>query len=388
MGPSESGWFRMDAEAINAFGGDLRSVLVRIADSPAEVSIDAASFRALPAPLAVPLGESSSGTALAVADPALSLAFVVRAKGDPQPTVTVYDARTGDPVSAIDTPVTNATASVLGQSVVVTSRQLAVANSGNYLVVVGNALGKAVTNLVSVGIFPEITTPAVSSAVSPNPTVPSLLGPVAAGSTNVVFSVISAHGPSVTYQWLKDGSEIARATNGTLALTNFSFVQIGSYSVRVSNPLTGSSLPADRSRGTAVSGGFTPVLAATVALSRTNILAPSGTAASLEIQLAGSLAGRVQLQRWDDVLGSWRDASATFPVTVPPLPAVWAPGGFFDLDLTGGGGRASFSVGTSALQPSMTGIYRVRAVQLTVPGGVELAGTEQIVSFPVTVNSA
>jgi len=388
VGPSESGWFRMDAEAINAFGGDLRSVLVRIADSPAEVSIDAASFRAMPAPLAVPLGESSSGTALAVADPALSLAFVVRAEGDPQPTVTVYDSRTGDPVSAIDTPVTNATASVLGQSVVVTLRQLAVANSGNYLVVVGNALGKAVTNLVSVGIFPEITTPAVSSAVSPNPTVPSLLGPVAAGSTNVVFSVISAHGPSVTYQWLKDGSEIAKATNGTMALTNFSFVQIGSYSVRVSNPLTGSSLPADRSRGTAVSGGFTPVLAATVALSRTNILAPSGTAASLEIQLAGSLAGRVQLQRWDDVLGSWRDASATFPVTVPPLPAVWAPGGFFDLDLTGGGGRASFSVGTSALQPSMTGIYRVRAVQLTVPGGVELAGTEQIVAFPVTLISA
>lgn len=385
---NESGSFRVDAEAINAFGGDLRSVLVRIADSPTDISVEAASFRTVPTPLAVALGQDESDAYLGVANATLSLAFSVRAKGDPQPTVTVFDARTGVAVTPPGIPVTNATASVLGSAVVASTRQLSVANSGNYLVVVGNALGKAVTNRVSVGIYPEIVAPAVSSAISPNPTVPVFLGPVPAGATNATFTVVSAHGPSASYQWFKDGLEIARATNGTLALTNFSFSQIGTYSVRVSNPLTGSSLPADQARGTAVSSGFTPVLPVTVTLSRTNILAPSGTAGSLEIQLTGALTGRVQLQRWDDGLQAWLDASAIFPVTVPPLPAAWSGAGTFDVDLSAGGGRASFSVGTASLVPPMTGSYRVRVVQLTASGGPQLAGTEQVAPFQVAVTSA
>ena len=384
---SEAGSFRVDVEVANTFGSDLRSATIRIADSPAEVSVEPASWLSGNPPIATPLGQSGPGAHLAVANAGLQLAFTVRAKGDPMPKVTVFDARTGDAVTPLDIPVTNATASVVGQAVVASTRTLTVAQSGTYQVVVGNALGKTVTNLVTVGIFPELASPAVSSAIAPNAAVPTLLGPVSAGSTNVVFSVISSHGPAVVYQWFKDGSEIPRATNALLALTNFSFGQIGSYSVRISNPLSGSSRASDRTRGTSLSGGFTPVLPIGVSLSRTNITGVAGTAGSLEIQLNGALFGKVQLQRWNDTLG-WQDASTSFPVVVPALPAAWSAGGTFELDVSGGGGRASFSVGTANLLPSMTGNYRVRAVQLESSGGVELAGTEQVAPFQVAVTSA
>lgn len=384
---SEVGSFRVDAESVNAFGTDLRSTTVRIADTPSEISMEAASWRAVPGPTVATLGRNAAGTFLGVADAGLRLAFTVRAKGDPIPTVTVYDARTGEAVTPIDTPVTNATATAAGSSVVVSSRVLAVQHSGNYFAVLGNSLGKTVTNLVSVGVYPELVPPSVSSAVAPNSTVPTFLGPVAAGSTSVVFSVVSSHGPAVSHQWLKDGFEILRATNSVLALTNFSFAQIGTYSVRLSNPLLGSDRAADRARGTSISGGFIPVLPVTLALSRTNVTGLAGTAGGLEIQLAGALQGRVQLQRWEEISG-WVDASASFPVVVPALPAAWAPDGTFELDLSGSGGRASFSVGTANLMPWMTGSYRVRAVQLASAGGVELAGTEQTVAFQVAVTSA
>ena len=384
---SESGSFRIDLEAANAFGSDLRSATVRIADSPTEVSVEPASWLAGNPPTVTALGQNAAGTHLAVANGGLQLAFTIRAKGDPTPRVTVFDARTGDAVTPVDIPVTNATASVSGQAVILSPRTLSVTHSGTYQVVVGNALGKTVTNLVTLGVFPELVVPAVSSAVAPNASVPVLLGPVAAGSTNVVFSVLSSHGPGVAYQWLKDGLEIARATNSLLALTNFSFPQIGTYSVRLSNPLVGSSLPSDRSRGTSISAGFSPVLPVTVALSRTNISGPAGTAGSLEIQLSGALHGRVQLQRWDDLSG-WQDASGSFPVLVPALPAAWSAGGTFELDVSGGGGRASFSVGTANLLPAMTGSYRVRVVQLESSGGTELTGTEQVALFQVAVTSA
>ena len=384
---SESATFRIDVEAINAFGSDLRSVTVRIADSPSEVSVEAVAFQPTPVPSASVLGRNASGTILAVANPGQQLGFTVRAKGNPVPFVNVYDARTGESVATANVPVTNATASARGTSTVATLRPLSVANTGNYLVVVGNSLGKAVTNTVSVGIHPELSAPVVTSTFAPNATVPSFLGPVPPGSTNMVFSVVSSHGPAVSYQWSRDGVEIARATNSSLALTNFSFPQIGAYTVRIHNPLSGSTLPADRVLGTSISAPFTPVLPVTVSLSRTNLSGAAGTAAGLDIQLSGALHARAQLQRWEDGLG-WSDASAWFPVVAPPLPAAWSAGGTFETDISGAGGRASFSIGVTSLVPSMTGSYRIRVVQLASPGGVELAGTEQTAGFTVAVTSA
>jgi hypothetical protein len=177
--------------------------------------------------------------------------------------------------------------------------------------------------------------------------------------------VVSSHGLGVTYQWFKGTFEIPRATNSVLALTNFSFPQIGAYKVRLTNPLSDSSFPADRTKGLVESGVFNPVLPISVNLSRNLISGLTGTQGNLENQLTGSLFGKVQLQKFDEANG-WLDASLTFPVTVPVSPA-WS-GGLYQLDVSGNGGNASFTVGTSSLQPSMSGSYRIQAVQLATSG--------------------
>ena len=386
VAPSEPGAFRIDVEVVNAFGSDLKSATVRLADIPSEVVVEPVSWVPGVPPVVTTLGESPAGVFLGVQNAGSQLAFRVRAKGDPIPRVMVYLARTGEAVLPAEIPVTNASATIQGSAVAVSSRPLTAAQSGGYLVVLSNSLGKSITNRIAVEVYPELQSPIVSSTISANAAVPSFLGPISAGS-NVVLSVISSHGPGLTYAWLKDGLEIARATNSTLSLANFSFAQIGAYSVRLSNPLTASSLSDDRNRGTSLSSGFTPVLPISVTLSRTNLAGPTGSSASMEIQLSGALHGRVQLQRWDDTLG-WTNASASFPIVVPPLPAAWASDGTYGLDLSSGGGRASFSVGTASLSPGLSGSYRIRVVQLSSAGGTELTGTEQVSPFQVSVTSA
>lgn len=386
VAPSETGAFRFDVEVVNAFGSDLKSATVRLADIPSEVVVEPVAWVPGVPPVVTTLGESPAGVFLGVQNAGSALAFRVRAKGDPTPRVMVYSARTGEAVLPSEVSVTNASATVLGSAVVVSSRPLTVANSGGYLVVLSNSLGKSITNRIAVDIYPELLAPFVSSTISANAAVPSFLGPVSAGS-NVVLSVISSHGPGVIYAWLKDGLEIPRATNSILSLANFSFSQIGTYSVRLSNPLTGSSLSEDRNRGISLSAGFTPVLPVTVTLSRTNLVGPTGSPASMEIALSGALHARVQLQRWDNLLG-WSSASASFPVVAPALPAAWSPTGTYELDVSGGGGRASFSVGTASLNPNFSGSYRIHVVQLASAGGTELTGTEQVFPFQVSVTSA
>ena len=383
---SEPGAFRIDLEVVNAFGSDLKSATVRLADIPAEVVVEPVAWTAGVPPRVTTLGQSAAGVFLGVHDDASLLAFRVRAKGDPVPRVMVYSALSGEAVLPVEIPITNASATIQGSAVAVSSRSLTTSQSGGYLVVLSNSLGKSITNRIAVEIYPELQAPSVSSAISENAAVPVYLGPVPAGSTNVVLSVISSHGPGVVYNWLKNGAEIARATNSTLSLTNFSFPQIGTYTVRLRNPLTGSSLSGDRTKGTSLSTGFTPVLPITLALSRTNLAGPAGSSASMDIQLSGALYGRVQLQRWDPVLG-WTDASAAFPVVVPALPAAWAIDGTYELDVSSGGGRASFSVGTASLSSALSGSYRIRAVQLASAGGMELTGTEQVSLFRVSVTS-
>lgn len=386
VAPSETGAFRIDVEVVNAFGSDLRSATVRLADIPSEVVVEPVAWVPGVPPVVTTLGQSPAGVSLGVQNAGSALAFRVRAKGDPTPRVMVYSARTGEAVLPSEVSVTNASATVLGSAVVVSSRSLTVANSGGYLVVLSNSLGKSITNSIAVDIYPELQVPFASSTISANAAVPSFLGPVSGGS-NVVLSVISSHGPGVIYAWLKDGLEIPRATNSILSLANFSFSQIGTYSVRLSNPLAGSSLSEDRNRGISLSAGFTPVLPVTVTLSRTNLVGPTGSPASMEIALSGALHARVQLQRWDNLLG-WSSASASFPVVAPALPAAWSPTGTYELDVSGGGGRASLSVGTASLNPNFSGSYRIHVVQLASAGGTELTGTEQVFPFQVSVTSA
>ena len=384
---ADVGSIRIDAEAINAFGSDMESASIKLAEMPSEVAADAASYVLSPLTIAV-LGRTSSGVYLSVENSSQLLAFNVTAKGEPTPRVNVYDAKTGQSV-AVETLMNSATATVSQTITVPTTRSLVASSSGSYWVVVDNSLGKTVTNVVTVGIHQNLSAnpPTVSTSYSPNAAVSSVIGPVPAGATNLTLSVVSSHGLGVAYQWLKDGVEILRATNSVLALTNFSFPQMGAYTVRLTNPLSDSSFSADRAKGSVESLVFNPVLPISVNLSRNLISGLTGTQGNLEIQLTGSRFGKVQLEKLNEATGVWSDASSTFPVIVPGLPAAWS-GGAYELAVSANGGNASFTVGTSSLQPSMSGSYRIQAVQLATSGGTELASTTVTAAFQVAVSTA
>src|SRR4051812_10420655 len=52
--------------------------------------------------------------------------------------------------------------------------------------------------------------------------------------SNVTFSV-SASGDSLSYQWLKDGSNVSGATGTTLLIANISSTDAGTYTVTITN---------------------------------------------------------------------------------------------------------------------------------------------------------
>jgi uncharacterized delta-60 repeat protein len=54
--------------------------------------------------------------------------------------------------------------------------------------------------------------------------------------TNVTFSVIATGAPPLRYQWRKNGANVPRATNDTLAFTNVNSTHTANYTVVVSNP--------------------------------------------------------------------------------------------------------------------------------------------------------
>lgn len=89
---------------------------------------------------------------------------------------------------------------------------------------------------------------------------------MAAAGTSVVFSVIASGTPPLTYQWRKDGANIAGATSSTLTLDNVAPAQAGVYSVVVTN-----SAGSETSTGATltVTGGTTPVAISAQPVSQT-----------------------------------------------------------------------------------------------------------------------
>lgn len=97
------------------------------------------------------------------------------------------------------------------------------ADSGIYSVVVRNAVTAVVSNPATllVNAPPTITAQPVSVTVN-------------AGQA-AQFAVTAAGTAPLTYQWLKDGAPVSGATSATLAFTNVSSANLGSYAVRVTN---------------------------------------------------------------------------------------------------------------------------------------------------------
>lgn len=98
-----------------------------------------------------------------------------------------------------------------------------VTSAGNYTVVVTNNFGSATSNPATLSVIqaPTITTQLVDQSVTVG--------------ANVVFTVVAAGAPPLTYQWTKDGRAIAGASNAILALTAVTDADAGSYRVVVTN---------------------------------------------------------------------------------------------------------------------------------------------------------
>ncbi|HEY4246802.1 MAG TPA: immunoglobulin domain-containing protein, partial [Lacunisphaera sp.] len=100
---------------------------------------------------------------------------------------------------------------------------VALGDAGTYQIVVSNSAGSVTSKgtVLTVRDLPVITTQPLSSAV------------FAGGSVNFIGGATGTTNP--TYQWQRNGIDIAGATSATLALTNIQISDAGSYALVATN---------------------------------------------------------------------------------------------------------------------------------------------------------
>ncbi|OYV02504.1 MAG: hypothetical protein CFE26_22140, partial [Verrucomicrobiales bacterium VVV1] len=122
--------------------------------------------------------------------------------------------------SKAGTPIGGATSATLALPAV------ALIDSGNYAVTVTSAFGTVTSN-------PALLT-VRAAQVAPSITTQPVAASVVTGS-NATFTVVAAGSAPLTYQWRKDGINLAGAVGATLTIPNTQPVAAGSYSVVVTN---------------------------------------------------------------------------------------------------------------------------------------------------------
>ncbi|HEY5914534.1 MAG TPA: immunoglobulin domain-containing protein, partial [Verrucomicrobiae bacterium] len=99
-------------------------------------------------------------------------------------------------------------------------------DAGSYTVRVTNAGGNVTSSAAMLTVNPVVTGPTITTQPA-NRTVTA--------GTSVSFSVVATGTAPLSYQWMKNGGNIAGATTATLTLNNVTATDAGSYTVRVSN---------------------------------------------------------------------------------------------------------------------------------------------------------
>jgi hypothetical protein len=108
-----------------------------------------------------------------------------------------------------------------------TFTSVVLADAGNYTVVVSNAAANVISSTASLSVAklpptaPSISTQPIAQAVT-------------TGST-AVFSVVASGTLPLFYQWTRDGTAVAGATNNRLEIASAAFENAGLYTVVVSN---------------------------------------------------------------------------------------------------------------------------------------------------------
>lgn len=139
-----------------------------------------------------------------------SITFSVGASGDPAP---AYQWRRDG------TAIAGATSASL------TLNNVTAASAGSYTVVVTNSAGSVTSTAAAL---------TVASTAGPVISTQPLTSTAAAGST-VALAVVAGGTPAPTYQWRRDGTPIAGATDAQLVLSSVAAANAGSYTVVVSN---------------------------------------------------------------------------------------------------------------------------------------------------------
>ncbi|MBI2929054.1 MAG: immunoglobulin domain-containing protein [Verrucomicrobia bacterium] len=108
-------------------------------------------------------------------------------------------------------------------SATLTRNSVTASDAGSYTVVVSNLAGSATSSAatLTVNVPPSITTQPAGQTVN--------------AGANVTFTVAAAGTAPLSYQWRKDGADLAGATSATLARNSVTASDAGSYTVVVSN---------------------------------------------------------------------------------------------------------------------------------------------------------
>ncbi|KEF37651.1 immunoglobulin I-set domain-containing protein, partial [Schinkia azotoformans MEV2011] len=99
-------------------------------------------------------------------------------------------------------------------------------DEGSYTVVVTNAAGNVTSTAATLTVTPAPVAPTITTEPSDQT--------VTVGGT-VTFTVIATGDAPLSYQWKKDGIDIAGATSASLTINNAQEIDEGSYTVVVSN---------------------------------------------------------------------------------------------------------------------------------------------------------
>jgi hypothetical protein len=100
------------------------------------------------------------------------------------------------------------------------------ADAASYTVQVSNSAGSATSATATLTVNPLVTVPSITTQPASQT--------VSAGA-NVTFTVAVSGTAPLSYQWRKNGSDIAGATAAALGLSSVTSANAGSYTVRVSN---------------------------------------------------------------------------------------------------------------------------------------------------------
>ncbi|MED4328635.1 immunoglobulin domain-containing protein, partial [Schinkia azotoformans] len=99
-------------------------------------------------------------------------------------------------------------------------------DEGSYTVVVSNGAGNVTSTAATLTVTPAPVAPTITTEPSDQT--------VTAGGT-ATFTVIATGDAPLSYQWKKDGIDIAGATSASLTINNAQEIDEGSYTVVVSN---------------------------------------------------------------------------------------------------------------------------------------------------------